>query len=241
MEITVQLSRYWPKPVTRLLPVNLNDNATISDLIDLLPTEMLSRVEIDQYYKVSNRSFGWGSWNIEYVMSSGKVIWHPSYEEITVSDFFRTFGIADKSIVITTGLSGRGGGLGQEIWSYWPEILIGLQVFSSTKDLAEVARAISNRIKNWRKPKNPDMPTPVVENARGFLDILLRRDHWSSSELADLTGVSKETAIHFLRACGYRYDRHRTQFIASDETPRIVDMLNNVTWHQVRWDTLDPE
>ncbi len=241
MDVRVHLARYWPKREVRDLSVTIYDSATISDLIALLPTDMLSRVEVDPLYKLDNPSFGWGSWDIAYVVSDGTMLWNPSYEEIKVSDFFQTFDVKDYSITITTGLSGRGGGFGQEIWSYWPEILIALQVFSSTKDIAEVARAISNRIKDWRKPKKPDIPVRVVENARSFLDVLLRRDRWTAGELADLTGISKETAIHFLHACGYAYDRYRAQFIASNETPKIVDMLNNVTWHQVRWDNLEDE
>lgn len=190
---------------------------------------------------MGNSSFGLGNWNIDYVVSDGSMLWNPSNEEIKVNDFFQTFDIKDNSITITTGLSSRGGGFGQEIWSYWPEILIALQVFSSTKDIAEVAHVISNRIKDWRKPKEPDMPVLIVENARSFLDVMLRRERWSASELADLTGISKETAIHFLHACGYTYDSHRAQFFVSNETPQIIDMLNNVTWRQGRWDNLGNE
>jgi len=241
MKVTVHLVRHWPTQEMQILPIDIEDDATISDLIGVLPTEMLTRVEVDPLYQVNNPSFGRGSWNIDYVLSDDRVLWKPAYEDIKVSDFFKTFGIKDNSITITTGLSGRGGGIGQEIWSHWPEILIALQVFSSTKDLGEVTRAISNRIKNWRKPKESDIPAPIVENARGFLDVMLRREHWSASDLADLTGISKKTAIHFLHACGYTYDSHRAQFTASDETPQIVNMLNNVTWYQVRWDTLESE
>lgn len=237
MQITVYLYRYWPEKSSSIHTVEMPDDATLQDLVDAVPSEHYSRVEVDRYYTVDNPSFGQGAWEIDYVIADGRVAWKPNNGDVRIRDFFHTYGIEDGSIHITTGLMGRGGGIDAEVWSHLPEILIALQIFSSGKDITEVGRAIAARIGKWRKPRTMQrLPEPVVTHTRGFFDLMLKRQRWSADELADITGVPKESVIDFLHGLRYVYDQSSRQFIASDDTGKVVEMLNTVQWHETRWD-----
>jgi hypothetical protein len=80
------------------------------------------------------------------------------------------------------------------------------------------------------------LPESVVTHTRGFFDVMLKRRRWSADELAEITGVPKESVIDFLHGLRYVYDPTSRQFIASDETPKVLEMLNMVEWHKTRWD-----
>ncbi len=116
MLVTAHLTRYRAGGVTEdVHTVEIAENATISDLIKTLPIEYLTRVEVERYYKVQNSALGTDDFRVQFIIRDGVVVWMPSYDDTRLSDFFATFDICDNTIVLRTGISGRGGGGLQEI------------------------------------------------------------------------------------------------------------------------------
>jgi hypothetical protein len=229
VRITVCLTRHWPEETTKDYKTEIGDNATIQDLIEMLPTDFYTRIETERYYKIRNSAFRFDSFfAIQFVIHDGQVIWMPSYDETRVDDFLETLQIPDNTIHMTTGISGRGGGA-TDLLANWQVVLGALSAISSIYTLKTMPQTAIHRIRSLKR--RTKLVSGQAENHPGpFFSLILSRNHWNVNELADITGLTKDEAKNALRLCAYSYDRQQLMYVVTDKTTEVIDTLNKLSF-----------
>jgi len=229
MLVTAHLTRYRAGNTTEdVHTVEVDETASISDLINLLPTEYLTRVEVERYYKVQNSSLGTDDFRIQFVIRDGVVVWMPSYDDTRLDDFFATFDIRDNTIFLRTGISGRGGGELHEIISHWQEILSAL---SSAFTMLTAPFFIRDQLRIHRGARRL-AASPAAHQPAAIFSLLVSRRMWNPAELAILTQIPRQQAKELLRLCRYSYDKRSAMYVETPQTTEAIRKLNNLSFPQ---------
>jgi len=229
MLVTAHLTRYRAGGVTEdVHTVEIAENATISDLIKTLPIEYLTRVEVERYYKVQNSALGTDDFRVQFIIRDGVVVWMPSYDDTRLSDFFATFDICDNTIVLRTGISGRGGGGLQEIISHWQEILSSL---SAAFTMVTAPFFIRDQLRIRRSARRL-ATSPVAHRPAAIFSLLVSRRMWNAAELATLSEIPRQQAKDLLRLCRYSYERQSAMYVETPQTAEAIQKLNSLSFPQ---------
>jgi len=229
MLVTAHLTRYRVGDITEdVQTVEVHESATMGDLIKLLPTEYLTRVEVERYYKVQNSALGTDDFRIQFVIHDGVVRWMPSYDDTRLNDFFATFDSRDNTIFLRTGISGRGGGGLHELISHWQEILSSL---SAAFTLVTAPFFVGDRLRIRRSARRL-AASPVADRPGALFSLLVSRRMWNAAELATLTGLPRLQVKDLLRLCRYSYDRRLAMYVETSQTAGAIRKLNSLSFPQ---------
>jgi len=105
----------------------------------------------------------------------------------------------------------------------WPIIE---QIVTATGALTGIVSASYKFIK-WVRKKANKKQGPQQKTELEWVEFLLAKDEWNVSQLADALAVTKETAKNALKGFGYKWDRQKMLYIASDNTVGLRNISHN--------------
>jgi len=210
--------------------ITVTDDLTIKQLVDSLPTYLSTVVECSAYFSIQNPFLEVRKYEIQYIVTSNGIEWNVSYDRVKVKDFLSTIGLG-QPIYMSTGLQ-LGGGL-PDIVSLWPHITFVLDLFSHTKDVAEVLFMLYTAIRNGKSVPAPTIEAPATDKYGEFLSLVFDRKYWNPHDLSHLTGMPLESARKFVQACAYEYQPDKMLYVATEDTDKLKSMLNQIDFSPV--------
>lgn len=197
--------------------IDLDDNATISDLLSAIGG---GTAEFPECYLFSSKLM-FGEPYLPFVFSENRILYDVPFAEAKVSDFISTMNLSDKEVEISIGIPWAGGpGLCdlEQMWESAKLALEAIAVFCSITGITvtSIIKWFCNLFK--KRKKKPQT----------IFDIIYSRKMWNHHELALLLDIDPNNAKEMLRLFGYRYDNRKKIYIEREDIEEIKSKLLEV-------------
>ena len=196
--------------------IKIDKNTTIQEFLNSTGYEI---ADLSPYYKLS-QPFAWNQTVLPYLFCDNKIIYDVPYTEAKVFDFIQTHGISNNNIRIFVFQPQAGGpgfvGLVQ-LWNDVYQVLeTTVTIYGCTQIVISAVKWLCNFFKK-RKRK------PQV-----IFDIVFSRNQWNNPELSDYLELPRERTKSLLITCGYKYDRRKRMYIATEQSSELKEKLTNL-------------
>lgn len=229
MEVTVHLTdvmaQYNSPPTdgrtTRT--VTITPETTIADVGTMLKLNLASySIEYERYYRVCDPNAQ--ERKIPFVISDGLARWDVWVQDVSVADFFTTFGITSNELHIRYGWPTAGGLGAVDIPTLWNDVYTFLSYISPVLQAGGAAgaglhglRLLVNRLSQKASPGS-------------VFSLVASRPRWTAADLAQTAGLTLDDAKGLLGMCGYEYDRHMQMYQETPESDERIAKLGQQKW-----------
>ena len=206
--------------------IDVSEIATIEDIINELKYRghiSDGRVNFSSHYSIICPRALWD--NILYVISDGKVIWNPNYEDVKVSDYFSTFKIEDRSITVLHGSEieiGNGSYIPTAI-ELWESVILFIVTLDYLSRFYKWFAALILKYKT--KAKKLEMSPDEI------LSLIISKEQWYIDELIQLTNKDKLTIETMLGICGYCNHKKQNVYLRTDNTDVFIERFERIDYN----------